>query len=727
MADDTAQEQEDRGDLVAVDELQMARDEWDRVQWAVDTGHGDYVEAVRRNFRYYRGDGGQWSDADREYMESVQGRKCIEINGILPSVQTAVGEQIATRVDIVFRPKRGQASQEIAEILSKIAKHDLTQNTYPRIEKQVFKDGLIKRRGWIDVRLDFDGNINGEVKIAEVDPLTVIPDPHITTYDPKDWPGVTKMHWLSLDEIEGMFGSEARAKVERTHTLYDENPYYDLFGSTNRIDNRYGFSDKGIDTYMPPHMQEAGETRYRIIERQFYRMSFSLHWVDRRTGDVFPIPENMGKDEFTKIAMENNYLVQRMNKKRLRWRVCSALTVLHDEWSPYRTPTLIPFFYLFDYGHTLGMVDNAISAQDLQNKAISSELHILTSVSNSGWKVPKRGEKSCLTNMTPETLKSVGMSSGLVLEYDPEVGTPDKILPNDVPTGHDRLSEKGEYYVKVTTGISDAERGMNSPEVSGVAIQSKQMQTKLQLADPLDNLQATRILLGRKILELRQDFATAEQIFAISKKDQRTGKEEQEQVIVNRVDATGRVLNDITVGEYDVDIATAPLAATYEETQFRQAVTLRSEAGVALPDDEIVRLSNLDNKYELAERLANPNDNGVAAAQAKLLESQIGLNEAKRRETIAKAANTNIQAMFGATNAGRVIATVPGVAPLADELMLSAGFEDANAAPVIPGPATPQLPAPDTTVPEIPNSNTSPNFPPQADQGVTAGIEGGQA
>jgi hypothetical protein len=431
----------------------------------------------------------------------------------------------------------------------------------------------------------------------------------------------------------------------------------------------------------------------------------------------------MSQQEASQIALENGYRIQKFNRKRVHWRVCTALTVLHDDVSPYRTFTLIPFFYLFDYGHTLGMVDNAISPQDLQNKALSSELHILTLTANSGWKVPRKGDLSSLTGMTVAQLREVGMQNGLVLEYDATIGEPQKILPNPVPQGHDRLSDKGEYHIKSVTGINDAERGMDSPEVSGVAISAKQFQAKMQMADPLDNLAYTRTLLGRKILELRQDYTTAEQLFVIADKDKQTGEEVQEQVVVNQMDAYGRVLNDITVGEYDVEVSTAPMAATHEESQFKQAIEMQ-QAGIVLPPDVVIRLSNLDDKYEIAKRMSTPQADPKAEAEAEMIKAKIALLAAQRKLAIANATNTNVQALFGATNAGRTIASMPQVAPLADEIALSAGFEDANAAPVIPsvpGTVPGLMPAP------VPQENTSPNFPPQADSGVTAGIEGGQA
>jgi predicted nucleic acid-binding protein len=373
------------------------------------------------------------------------------------------------------------------------------------------------------------------------------------------------------------------------------------------------------------------------------------------------------------------------------------------------------------------MVDNAISPSDLQNKALSSELHILTTTSNSGWMVPHDAQgKSTLINMTTEGLGQEGMKTGLVIGFDKEIGAPTKILPNKVPEGFDRISAKGEGYIKSCMGVSDAEQGLDSPEVSGIAIGLKQFQGKLQLADPLDNLKHTRTLVGRKIVELAQDFIIAERMFKVTGMDKRTGQPTEEILVLNQVDEYGQILNDITLGEYEVEVSTSPLAATFEEGQFKQATLLRGEIGVAIPDDELIRLSNLDNKYELAERLGNPDDGGVNAAKAKLIESQVSLNEAKRSKEIAQTTNTNVQGVFGAINAAKEIALLPAISPLADEILLSSGYEDANAAPLVP--SVPGIDMPAGVQPSLPPTvNSSPNFPPQADQGAMAGIEGGMS
>lgn len=710
------------GPMARQTEFEIATAQMQRFRFACQNGHQDYVMRNRRNYRYVHGDGGQWNDDDRQFMESVQGRKCFEINLTKQAVLTAVGEQIATRTDINYKPKKGKASADTATALSKLAKHFLDQNNYHVLETAVWKSGLIAERGYLDIRMCFDGNLNGEIKISNPDSITVIPDVFATEYDPREWSGFIRFMWLTLDEIEGMYGLAARKKAEQDWTEYKDRPFTDEFPVDNRSDSNYGFGTSP-GGYYQWWDRETGELRLRVIERQYHARDMALHYVNMQTGDTKIVPDSVSLQQAKQYAMENELLLQKMHGKRVMWTVTTATSVLHDGPSPYETFTLIPFFYLFDKGKTGCMVTDAISPQDLLNKSTSAEVHYLTSVSNSGWIV----QKGKLTNMSTADLANVGMKTGLVLEVDGPIGEAlQKIQPNTFPTGMDRLSDRGEAWIKAATGMSDAEQGLDSPEVSGIAFAMKTFQSKLQLAEPLSNLTMFRNLVGRKIVELAQQFLTNERIYKITGKDD-YGRPKEEELIINQVGPSGEIINDITVGEYEVEVSTQPAAATYEESQFKQLGEMREKMHVAIPDDEIVRRSNLSNKHDLADRIANPQDNGTQAAQQAMLEKQleeldakIQLLKANRNKVVADTTNTNVQAMYGATNAAKEVAMIPQVAPVADAMMLSAGFEDHNAAPVIPQNMTPITGA----LPQIP-SNTSPNYPPQADHGYSAGIEGG--
>ena len=123
-------------------------------------------------------------------------------------------------------------------------------------------------------------------------------------------------------------------------------------------------------------------------------------------------------------------------------------------------------------------------------------------------------------------------------------------------------------------------------------------------------------------------------------------------------------------------------------------------------------------QYSEEEIAAQQNkSNPVEEAKAELIKSQT-------RKTDAEMATKNVEGMFSATSAGNLIAQNPAIAPVADQIWASAGGQDANAAPAIPGvqPGVPSVPM---------AHNTSPNFPPNPqhpenpDVGMDAGIETG--
>lgn len=704
-------------------DYEIARANLHRFWFACRNGHQDYVFRNRRNYRYYQGDGGQWTDADREYMESVQGRKCFEINLLKQAVLTAEGEQIATRADIVYKPKKGKASSDTATSLTKLAKHFLEQNNYHTLESDVWKSGLVAERGYFDIRMMFDGNLNGEIVVTTPDPTTVIPHIFTTEYDPKHWPDVTRFMWLTLDEIEGMYGIEARKKAETDWTSYKDRPFTDEFEVDNASDTNYGMG-KSPGGYYQWWDNETGELRLRVIERQYSKREVCLHYVNMQTGDTKIVSDTTPLEQAQQYAIDNGLLLQKISGKRIMWQVTTATTVLHNGPSPYDTYTIIPFFYLFDKGHTGCMVADGISAQDLLNKSVSATVHYLTSVANSGY-IVKTGT---LVNMTTKDLETVGMKTGIVLEVNGPISECiQKIQPNAFPAGMDRMAQHGEAWINATTGMTDTEQGMRSPEESGVAVAMKQFQSKLQLAKPLSNLQFTRTLVGRKILELIQQFITSERIYKITSQGN-YGMKKEEELAVNQVDPSGAIINDITVGEYEVEVSTVPMASTYEEGQFRQLIELRGNMQVAIPDAEIVMRSNLSNKQELADLMRQPTDSPQQQMEIEMMkkeleekDAQIKLLLAKADGEVAKTTNTNVQAMFGATNAAVQIASSPQIAPTADAMLLSGGFKDHNAAPIVPQGGFPALGA----VPQVVPQNTSPNFPPIADSGYNQGIEGG--
>ena len=113
-------------------------------------------------------------------------------------------------------------------------------------------------------------------------------------------------------------------------------------------------------------------------------------------------------------------------------------------------------------------------------------------------------------------------------------------------------------------------------------------------------------------------------------------------MVINQQTPEGRIINDLTLGEYDVIVATAPARDSFDEVQFAEALNLR-QVGVAIPDDAIIEYSHLARKGELAKRIRmmtgveqSPEQMEFAAMQQDMAMQQLQLEIAKLDAEVKK-------------------------------------------------------------------------------------------
>ena len=701
-------------------ETQVATRNWQRYQYVRDRGHRTYVSQARRCEDIYLGGGLQWTAEDRKNIEDA-GRPCIEVNGVFPAVNTAIGMQLKSRVDISFKPRgASELQQNMSDTLSKVVMQICDAIKFQWHETQLFSDGMIQQRGYYDVRIEFSDNMQGSIAIDTPDPLDVLPDPDANTYDPNGWADVILFRFMTVDDIAQIYGQALADRVGQTSSSTT------ALGSED-LDNRNRFGDNAVNTNLSTGDEEAHILRVPVVDRQHRVYAMCKVAIYTATGEIVQLQEDITPEAINELKQQGAVITKRM-VKRIRWTVTTSDIVLHDDWSPYRSFTIIPYFPYFRRGKTRGMVDNAISPQELLNKTTSQYLHITNTSANSGWMV----EENSLVNISPQDLESQGAKTGLVLVHKKGSAVPVKILPNSVPQGIDRIADKAEMAIKTISGISDAMQGHDGAEVSGVALQSKQYQGQAQLGGPMDNLARTRHLATGKLLELVQDFYTEERTLVI------TDESDPSQVthtplVVNQQDpVTGQILNDLTLGTYDVVITDVPTTATFQDNQFMQAVEMRKE-GIAIPDKFILAQSSLSKKNEIIQAI----EEQAAASGDPLTEAKKALLEAQTIKTRVEAVAKSVEAQYSAMQSAMVIATTPQTAPVADQLLKSAGFEDQDAPPII---GTPQgssglPPSPGeqgqlqdaATTDAIPGTgpmpNTNPMTPANPDVGLNRGIE----
>lgn len=612
---------------------------WNAFNRAYDAGHEKYVREATRFSDFYLSD--QWDEEAKAKLEKL-GKPALTINMIQKVVNSIRGHYSSQRADFQFKPRR-EARPETAESLTRLFDHIMDDSGFHTdIEPQMVEDGLIEDRGYIDARISFDENLLGEVQLRDLDPRSVVPDPDAVDYDTSKWNEVWIDRWMTLDDVETFYGRQKRDQVK----FLAEEPHM-TFGDKSVRYGRFG----GDDVTQPEIEGERRVRSVRVIERQYKRLSMAKELVDLRSGEFRPVPNSWEEGRAEALVEQVPYLaLRKAMRKRVRWTVSADSILLHDDWSPYPEFTVVAYFPMFRRGKPSGVVRPLIDPQVQLNKVESQVLHIVNSTANSGWVV----QAGSLVNMTEAELESRGAETGLVVVYNGNKEAPQKIQPNQVPTGLEQFTAKSRGYINEISGAGALLGDAPTSEVSGVALDRSQSKALVGLQVVFDNLQRTRRILAKRVLNLIQAYYTEQRIFHIT--NWRDPEQSEEQLIINEQAATGEIANDLTVGEYEVVVGFAPARDTFEETQFAEALQLR-EAGIMIPDHHVILASNLAGKRKIAEEVKQQTGFGepteldqmmqelqIRTAQAELaeleakvakLESETGLTAAKAQTEVA--------------------------------------------------------------------------------------------
>lgn len=604
---------------------------WNRYQFCRDNGHTDFMTKADRCERFFAGD--QWDPRDLAALRA-QRRPALTINKILPTIGSVMGEQIRNRAEISFRPRSG-SPDSTAEALNKVFKQIADTNQLNWLRSGMFDDGVITSRGFIDVRMDFSKSMKGDVKYTSLNPKNVVIDPDGEQMDPDTWSETFVTKWITPDDIAVLY-NKADADILRVpgDTVL---PYgYDAV-----TEQRDRFGPKTMYGYNDTDNPGAVMRTVRLIDRQYRKMDSQKHFVNPRTGDMRPVPEGWDRNRIALIKQEFGFEVVKKLVRRIRWTVIADNVELHDDWSPYEHFTVVPFFPYFRHGRTIGLVENLLDPQELLNKTTSQELHIINSSANGGWKV----RTGALTNMSPEELEQKGAQTGIVIETsgDPETDIV-KIAPNTTPQGLDRMSYKAEEHIKSISNVSDSMVGQDRADVAAKAIQEKKQSGQVTMIKPLDNLARSDFFLARATLSLVQRFYSEERLVTYTH-NELTGAVGT--LKVNEATPEGTIANDLTIGEYDIMVASVPTRDTLEDSQFEQAVALK-EMGVAIPDEVLIQASRLQDKKAVLEKMAaraqTPEAQQQAALQLQLLQGEVEKLRAEIEAIRAKAAQSQANA-----------------------------------------------------------------------------------
>lgn len=280
------------------------------------------------------------------------------------------------------------------------------------------------------------------------------------------------------------------------------------------------------------------------------------------------------------------------------------------------------------------------------------------------------------------------------------------------------LAERDVITIRSMSGVTGENRGERTNSVSGKAVLAKQDQGSLLTAELFDNQLLARKLEGDITLSVAEQAIAAPRVIPV------VGGKPGERVRINQPQEDGTYLNDITKRRARFVVGEQAWKQAYAEAAFESLLAVLSQLAPAAPQAVINLLDlvfdmhpTLPRKRAIVQRLRSingqtdpdskptPEQEAAAAEKQAVAKAQFEAQMAKLiadvQEAQAKGAKLRSEAVlarltsvYEAAQAATVITSMPQVAPVADELLKTAGFEDQGKDDTMidtppPAPATP--------------------------------------
>ena len=583
----------------------------ERFQYAQD-GMSDWANRAKQCVEFFEGK--QWDAGALKKLES-EDRPALTFNKVAPLVRLVLGYHRNNRMDLKYMPAYDNSgSQDVAEAITQIVKQSNGETDKEYIDTEVFFDGIVTGRGYYDYRLDFERNDLGEIKIRTKDPFAIYPDPEGDQYDLNESNYVFEGRWVNLDEVEFTYGKAASqfiwGFVHRGG--YAGGIPFSLAEFTEEVTpwRRFGGEQQGgpsVQSYLANCFDPARKN-IRLIDCQHYVRTWQRCVIDLESGRREPVPDSWDNQRVQKLmawceeqgrakGRVSPFRLASRPMRRVRWTTMVGDLVVYDNWSPYETFTIVPFFPYFRRGQTRGMVEDLIDPQIEINKRRSARVDIVTRTAHAGWMYHKDG----LREEEKQKLEEFGAMPGINIEWQGDsTHKPSRIEPGVPPMAFERLEQQATDDLKEISGINDSALGQLDRVQSGRALEARQRQSVLAIQPYMDNNKRSNKLCGRKHLEMVQNHFTEERTFRIL-----TDNGQPTQAVINKMLANRQIHNDVTVGNYMVSVDESPLSATYLSAQFDEMITMVEKGLLPAPliQDIAVDISSMPRKDEIKQRI----------------------------------------------------------------------------------------------------------------------------
>lgn len=551
------------------------------LQFCLDTDNGNRAQAVN-DLQFLNGD--QW-DSQAKRARERDGRPCLTINKLPTFLHQVTNDQRQNVCSIKVSPVDDKADVEVAKIMQGTIRHiEYASNADIAYDTAVNSAAAIGQ-GYFRLITDYcrPDSFDQEIKFKRIrNPLTVYFDPASEEPDGSD----AKRCMITGKVSKGQFQRENPGAQVTTEGF------------------AAGIGDKGIAEWI-------WDDFIRVAE--FYRIEYTPDTlIELTNGEVGYQSKLLEMPPGVSIARSRP-----TQRQKLMWYKLTAIEVLE------RTEIMCQWIPVFPiYGDEIdidgkvyrsGLVRNAKDPARMYNYWMTSateEVALRT-------KTPFIGAEGQFEGYE-EDWSQANVRSLPYLEYKPTMldgalaPPPQRQQMTDVPIGVLRMSEHANDNIKATTGLFDSSLGARGTATSGIQERAQQRQGDLANFHYTDNRNRSVRQAGRCLISMIPHYYDAPRIVRVMGEDGKIEFAEinkplppEEQKPDPKTGAIKTILNDMTVGEYDLTVSVGPSYNTLRQ-EAAESMTAIGEKWPKLMDiagDKVIRAMDWPGADDIADRV----------------------------------------------------------------------------------------------------------------------------
>ena len=522
-------------------------------------------------------EGAQW-EAHALAQRKKDGKPSLEINLVRAYVQQQINTMRQNRPQAKVVPVDNGADQETAKILEGLIKDVEEASNFEDALDTAAANQVHSAVGFYRIVTDYinEKSFNQEPRFKPIEnPQAVLIDPLSKALDGSDMCKALVCEWVPKDQIESQYGKDSVSDFE-------------MDGNTDW----YNYTDKTVCVAEYFYKEEVKDTLILLEDGSVEFKSVLLEQFD---------------EEEIKAFMVND---RDTTRTEIRWAKLTGCKVLEKGIFPGKYIPIFPVYgevtWIENCRHIFSLVHFAKDAQRLFNYWKSTEAHILQKNQDEMTVVDYRGIAGFDEWSNP--------ASALYLRFKATddqgnpIPYPTRLGAAAPPVGILNASESAKALIPDILNMHAPQMGQDVNQQSGRAIGLLQRQADTAQFHFQDNVNKTirhsaRVLIG--LFPILYDTEMVRRIVGADGDSELVRLNAKPQSPDEQEKAINGILNDMSIGRFDVRMDTGPSFNTQREQSFALMMQLvqSNPALFNLVADLIVINSPLLNAKEIAERV----------------------------------------------------------------------------------------------------------------------------